>query len=491
MTSFGFEMLGCIVSRAALFLLGVSGCGTHSDLQPPPPQASYFVATTGSSTGDGSATSPWDLATALSGGGGKVQPGDTIWLRGGTYRGQFSSTLTGTSASPIVVRQYPGDRATIDGTLFIQSGSNAWFWGFEVMSSAPNANGLGGIYHHAPTTKLINLVVHDASRTGIFSNPLSPNSEIYGCLVYNNGTVFNLDHGIYSQNSSGTKLYTDNIIFNNWKYGFHFYDGTAGNLTSLYLDGNVAFGNGTISSPAVSASAGLFVGGTAARDIRITNNFFYDARVANWSAQIGTYDASNQDVVVTGNTFVRYVDMWPWATATVTGNMFYGTGNLLGTTPSFSNYTWSNNTFYRDPAAAAWTAAGSSYAGYTSFANWKSTTGLGGSDQAPATRPSGVRVVVRPNRYEAGRANIIVYNWDNLPTASVDVSTVLRVGDTYEVRNVQDFYASPVLGGVYNGAALVLPMTGITPVAPLGRTFNPAPTTGPEFNVFVVLRTGP
>src|SRR5213078_3276221 len=58
---------------------------------------------------------PWNLATALSGGNGKVQPGDTVWLRGGTYAGQFRSTLTGTAAAPIVVRQYPGERAIIDG----------------------------------------------------------------------------------------------------------------------------------------------------------------------------------------------------------------------------------------------------------------------------------------------------------------------------------------------------------------------------------------
>ncbi len=61
----------------------------NSPPPPPPPTASagFYVAPTGTSSGDGSLSRPWDLATALAGAGGKVQPGDTIWMRGGTYKG--------------------------------------------------------------------------------------------------------------------------------------------------------------------------------------------------------------------------------------------------------------------------------------------------------------------------------------------------------------------------------------------------------------------
>src|SRR5207247_6620355 len=82
----------------------------------------YYVTPSGSASGDGSAGQPWNLATALAGGGGRVQPGDTIWVRSGTYRGQFINSLNGTASTLIVVRQYPGERATIDGNLVI-SGS--------------------------------------------------------------------------------------------------------------------------------------------------------------------------------------------------------------------------------------------------------------------------------------------------------------------------------------------------------------------------------
>src|SRR2546430_16404826 len=67
---------------------------------------SHYVSPSGSSAGDGTLARPWDLATALGGGGagGRVAPGDTIWLRGGTYRGAVVSSVHGAHGGPGVVR---------------------------------------------------------------------------------------------------------------------------------------------------------------------------------------------------------------------------------------------------------------------------------------------------------------------------------------------------------------------------------------------------
>jgi hypothetical protein len=99
--------------------------------------------------------------------------------------------------------------------------------------------------------------------------------------------------------------------------------------------------------------------------------------------------------------------------------------------------------------------------------------------------PTSAFVYVRPNAYEPGRLNITVYNWERQATVDVDVSGLLAVGASYEVRNAQDFFAPPVLSGVYGGGTLALPMTGLSVAAPIGGTAPPA--TGPEFNAFVVL----
>src|SRR5580704_7972860 len=97
-------------ARICLFICMCALCGVIAQAH------DWYVAPNGSSQGNGSITSPWDLRTALAA-PSAVQPGDTIWMRGGTYSGTFSSSLSGTSGSPIVVRQYPRERASIAGAL--------------------------------------------------------------------------------------------------------------------------------------------------------------------------------------------------------------------------------------------------------------------------------------------------------------------------------------------------------------------------------------
>src|SRR5262249_23297434 len=108
--------------------------------------ADYYVSTTGTAGGSGSIANPWNLQTALSQ-PAAVHPGDTIWLRGGTYSAGslgLLSSLTGSAASPIVVRSYPGEWAKIDGAavangqdpMLTVQGAFTTYRDFEVMSSS-------------------------------------------------------------------------------------------------------------------------------------------------------------------------------------------------------------------------------------------------------------------------------------------------------------------------------------------------------------------
>src|SRR5450755_191727 len=139
----------------------------------------WFVSTSGTPSGDGSSTNPWDLKTALNQ-PSVVQPGDTIWVRGGVYHAPttdgYSSILQGTAANPIIVRNYSNERAIIDGHtdefVLAVRGSNSWFWGLEIMDSntnrvpsscdailgyEPHPSAFGvGVY--GPSNKFINLV---------------------------------------------------------------------------------------------------------------------------------------------------------------------------------------------------------------------------------------------------------------------------------------------------------------------------------------------
>ena len=93
-----------------------------------PGTTTHYVAVNGSSSGDGSVNSPWDLDTALSGAGGDIAPGDVVYLRGGTYYGRVNATASGATGAPITFRSHPGESATIDSGFseFRTPGNQDW-----------------------------------------------------------------------------------------------------------------------------------------------------------------------------------------------------------------------------------------------------------------------------------------------------------------------------------------------------------------------------
>src|SRR5207249_2435793 len=98
-------------------------------------------------------------------------------------------------------------------------------------------------------------------------------------------------------------------------------------------------------------------------------------------------------------------------TATVTGNTLYTspTGGMVWNTGDLSGQTWRGNTFYGDSTVWRYTTGADTVT--TIFDGWKAVTGLVDPGIDPGSAPTDVKVVVRPNRYERGRATIIVYNW--------------------------------------------------------------------------------
>ncbi|HLZ45758.1 MAG TPA: right-handed parallel beta-helix repeat-containing protein [Gemmatimonadales bacterium] len=488
-----FWVLGAAAALAGCTTEAVTNPSTPSDTsstskQPPTPattRVGYYVSPSGSSAGNGNVDQPWDLTTAMNGGNGKIQAGDTVWLRAGTYSGNFRTELSGAQGKPIVFRGYPNERATIDGTLRAD-GADIWFWGFEVMRSVPNDR-LPGLESRGARQKYINMIVHDAAQQGITFWDEAVDAELYGNIVYNNGTHENLDHGTYVHNMSGTKLIMDNVFFDNLAYGIHVYAGpTDGTQRNVHVIGNVAFNNGTISN-VYTAKGNIIIGADSPDEgMQAIDNMLYLSGNAGENLRVG-YQAANNDVLVRGNTvwggLTAFV-VGQWQSATVLNNLFGGSANMVSLLNAPGSFAWSTNNYYRNPAAQAWlTQAGSALA----LADWKSATGLGSSDQAPATTPGETKVFVRPNKYEPGRALVVIYNWGSQGSVSVNLSGVLRAGQQYEVRNVQDMFGSPVSSGTFSGSTISLPTSGVKPPTPIGRSTPMPPKTGPYFDAFEVL----
>lgn len=454
-----------IVSR-----LGLSGCGSGSSMPAAPPTTpspnvpagtnAIYASPQGVSTNDGSAARPLDLATALSS-SSPAQPGTTIWVRGGTYRGAFVSSLNGSAASPIIVRAAAGERPILDGAnpdaiqhgIVLQAlGSYTWFWGLEVTFSTPSRTDSGGpgtpngVYANQSTgIKFIDMIVHDMPGQGFGVWAESLGTEVYGNIVFDNGTN-HFDHGIYTQNVSQTKRIEDNIIFNQASHGLHAYGSSDATLDHFYIAGNIAFSNGALLG--VAERNILVGGGRVAQDLTVIDNATYYPPASDKGSNNLGYLAGCASATVTGNAFIgpnalTLVNCLP---APMTGNTFVGSVEP----PDLSMVDPSNS--------------------YTS--------GM----------PAGARIVVRPNRYEPGRAHVAIYNWDLQAQVSVDLSpSGLRSGQAYEIRDAQDFFGAPVATGTYTGAAVTLPMTGLRTAMPVWTQAVTPRHTAPEFAAFVVL----
>jgi hypothetical protein len=461
----------------------------------------WYAAPNGSSSGTGTIASPWSLATALAGAGGKVQPGDTIWLRGGTYTGKQVSTVAGVSGKPVVVRQYPGERATLDangitGDHFVVRGGWTVFMDFEVANSNTTryfnstSNGMrpNNVVNNASNTKYINLKIHDGG-VAFYSYRGQTNVEVYGCLIYNNGWMGSdrgHGHALYIQSDNGPVVLKDNVLFNQFGYGVHIYGNAgSGSLNNIRLEGNVAFNNGTLATSGTAANI-LYGGASTSNGAAVIGNLTYHSPgVSGTNVRVGYSTTKNGSATVQGNYAVGgslVFDMGYWSSATVSGNTWTGGSGIVSfNDPSTSGKSFSSNSHQRDPATKSWKFKGSSY----TFSGWRSATGLGSTDQAQTALPTATKVVVRANPHVPGRAVVTVYNWGKQSSTSVSMNGVLSTGDQYVVRNAQNPFGPPIASGSYGGSISV-PLTAVTPVAPVGWTSKKAPSTGSDFAVFVV-----
>lgn len=402
---------------------------TVTGISPPVP-VGKFVATTGSGSSC-TVGSPCSLTFAC-GDPGVIANGDTVWIRAGTYTGTFNCTTAGSAAAPIIFRSYPSELVKVNGRLQ-STGANIRFWGIEFYQSAQTASICVDLF--GDSTYLINSVVHDCEHTGIgFWHDIA-GGELYGNISYNNGTADNLDHGIYFNNTdTPLKRLIENVVFNNWAYGFHAYSSTAGELVNIRLVRNVGFGGTGIGA---FVSADVLIGGNTVVNLQVDSmrTYKYDGFTSADLGYVG-FGGTNTDVHMRNGLFVG--------------------------TPGLQLNHWSTI----------------------------DTSGI--TKYAFSSKPSsGTNVDVWPNKYEAGRGFVVIYNWASASSVSVDLSTILANGQAYKIYSVQQL-GTPIATGTYGGGSVSIPMSAsVTPPTPIGRSFTRTPDpTEPIFDVFLVRTDG-
>ena len=443
---------GKAIARMAVILLWGSGSiGFATD---------YYVSPIGSSSGNGTILNPWSLSAALQL-TQTIKPGDTLYLREGTYQTTsqfipFRVSFSGTPTQPVTIRPYANERAIINGTMEVL-GPGLIIRDLEVMSTDTRrlSSQVGpfptdvyqgdGIDIYAPNVKLINNLVHDTAN-GLSAFSASPDSELYGNLIYYNGWLgADRPHGtgIYAQNTTGLKFLEDNIIHDNFSEGMQVYGSVNASIKNFRILGNIVFENG---SPTGQYSRNILVGGgSPVLDSEVRDNF---SMYLFWgdTANLGYYNggAGCLNMAFTGN------------------YLFGGTFSLLNC--QFGEMK-------------------------DNVINSEMRSLMPTNPVFPGNffgRPTNTVVRVRPNRYEQGRANIVILNWAHQSTVAVDISQIgLTIGDAYEIRNVQDYFGD-VMSGIYDGKPVTIDMNPRRVASPVG--WSTPPSTFPAYGTFLIRR---
>ena len=500
--------------------------------------AEFFVSTAGKASATGSITDPLALVTAITSGTSPVHTGDTLWVRGGVYTAPipgFVFSLNGDVNRPVIFRNYNKERAIIDGT-FKAHGKFVYYWGLEftdkttpylptsLTRSQKEAQMLNGSYsacayylEAAPSSRFINNYFHDSYGQIEYGNS-SSNSVFYGNVVLNLGEQC-LDTergvGIYAQNRDGTREITDNIVAQNILNGVDVWSSGNAYINNFTVEGNICFNNGY---GKIQGGRNMLSGaGNGCTNLLMVSNILYNP-----------FDSFNRANLIVGHGGQSYAPKI-YDNLSINGGYeltesFGGmefTGNELLSTATWNNfyvawprdlkptsYIFSNNKFYGQPLMEVnvWVTNSSNptggYIRTQTPSGWPGWQQLGanyvtvGSSFRPdanslytSSRPSGTRVIVRPNRYELGRANIAILNFDLKSTVDVDLSVLgLPPNTTYELHPVQNLF-NQTNTGTYTGGPITVPMTGWGIRQPPSRAKD-LTSTFPQFGAFLFIARG-
>lgn len=452
-------------------------------------------------TGVGSLADPWGPGQVFTNPQpADIQAGDTVWMRGGNYGNVsiYDSYLTGDATDRVVLRNYPGERATIDGRLDIR-GEYADYWGLEFTNTSTLRNeqtdGVAYTTQWADggqrwdnvvlwngKNRLIHCVIHDGGQ-GVAYFSSAEDSELYGNLVYYTGFVkadgTDGGHNIYTQNNDAQyqKRMADNIIGLGHRYGIHGYGESAAHFNYL-IEGNHVFSCGRMSVGGGTAPAMIVANSQGIDDVVAQDNVFFgtDEAGEHNTVQLGFEISSNFSLQFLRNVVVGLSQTLGFQPHTWQDNLHVTNGkigNFFGTSRSVPLGTWSGNTYHKiggSESGFSLTSAHDNILDDLTFDEWQAAPYSKDADAVySGAYPASPVVRVRHSEHETGRSHVAVYNPQDDSTVDIDLSGgSLQIGDDYEVHVPWEMWGTPIASGTYGGASVTVPTTAVALPEPVG-----------------------
>jgi hypothetical protein len=384
----------------------------------PTTAAEWVVSPNGVPTGQGTSAAPWDITSALDG-THKIAPGDTIWLQAGTYKYPFGNRgsgyevkLVGSKEAPIQIRGVPGKRVTIDGGLALTPpAAYVWIRDLEILVSEPRPR-------DPVPAELSNV---QAGYKGV--------NRPWGGVT----------------GSSGADCRFINLVIHDNNQGMSWWDTTTGEAYGCLIYDNGWQGTDRGHGHAIYTQNRE--GSKIIADCIMTGGYGFSmhaygsrrAYVDNYTMEGNIVYNANEFLVGSGN---------PSHNIHVVDNYLYNVPLMqLGYSAPYNE-----DCEVRDNVIVN---------GKLAINNYRKAINKGNQILSKEeARPTGAKIILRPNKYDADRANLAIYNWGKRSLVPVTAGSFLKKGEAYRLMDPRNFFGKPIATGIYDGKALPAPVGG-------------------------------